>query len=498
MPKQTQFLRAFYEIATSIGGTLDLEIMCRAALNAYHRKLSCSTSSLVCASKNGHYIYISAGESIGAHKLLIEDIDQIKMASLGHMVLQKTDDQFIHCVFELPQFGALILTHEKNDAGLEYLNYEQDLVILNHNFAAAAIACLQNQDLKLAEAEAQKALKTKSNFLANVSHELRTPMNAIMGFAGLLQRKMPEERQKEFCSRILESSQMLMNLVNDMLDFNNIDKKAMHTRYPIFNLQHEIWRLLEPLQKFAQVKGLNFIVTFAEETNIDISTDVKRLIQVIAKLVDNAVKFSSCGDSVHIQCSTKKIDLENHEQLLVFKVIDTGPGIPKPLRENIFEPFQQDYANPYQKHQGAGLGLALCKKIVSHMGGEIFLKNTSIGCHIEFTWPCTQMKEHVIKDHNGPRSKPSRFLIVDDNDINRDTLIGMLSEYNAEITIATNGLEAIYACQQHEFDLIFMDYHMPIMNGVDAAKVIRNLNQKYRHVPIFAVSAEISISITED
>ncbi|MEC8009145.1 MAG: response regulator [Pseudomonadota bacterium] len=496
MVNETHFLRSFYEIATSIGGTLDLEIMCRAALNAFHRKLNCHSSALICASKNEHYLYIATGNKSEIYPEIIKKLKNHQLSGLGHLLFQELEGNLSHAVFELPNFGVLVLTHDKSSKDLDYLKYDQDLIILNHNLAAAAIACIKNQELRNAELAAQKALKVKSNFLANVSHELRTPMNAIMGFTSLLQRKNTESRQIEFCKRINESANLLMSLINDMLDFNNLENKGKKSGYNTFNLKEEVSKLLAPMQKFAEVKGINFILSFAPETDNQIATDIKRLSQVLTKIVDNAVKFCGDGDTVHVQCLAKPINSETNEYLLGFSITDTGPGIPKLFQDTIFEPFQKDHSLIQNKNQGAGLGLALCKKIISHMGGEIFLQPSAVGCHIEYTWPCiietTKPINDLILD-----DKRKRILVVDDNDINRETLGGLLQVYDADICFATNGLEAINKCQQTDYDLIFMDCHMPVMSGLDAVKVIRNLSSRYQRIPIIAVTADMTSSIKE-
>lgn len=495
MPENPKHLRALYEIAVSIGGSLDLEIMARAALFAFHRKLESAASSVVRETPEGTYVYCCCGKGSRTHKRLLERISQQSKPLAGHLLFSEIEGALTHYVFELPSFGALVLSMENTSIPDSVM---ADLTVLNLNFAAACIACVQSQSFRQSEAQAQKALSVKTDFLSKISHELRTPMNAVIGFANLLQRNAKPERVSQYADRIVSSAELLMALINDMLDYNTLDDKVIEGRMLTFDLHKEVMNSLQPLQKLAELQGKSMDISIKNHSGQDtfeVVTNAKRLAQVLTKITENAVKFCSEGDHIEILCDPNTVSesssMDDITKILTFKITDTGPGIPEHLIPHLFDPFHQADNSTQRAYQGAGLGLALCKKIVEQIGGEISHIKTEQGCHIEFTWPCIQRNPN--KDPINQKDLTNcRFLVVDDNAVNREVLKAMLDKFGSHIDIAANGLEAVNACQQQKYDLIFMDCHMPVMNGLDAAKVIRNLGGVYAKVPIIAVTADIT------
>lgn len=497
MAENAKHLRSLYEIAVSIGGSLDLEIMARAALFAYHRKLNSIASSVIQVSPEGSSVYCCCGTGSRVHKPFLERITECPKPQAGLLLFTQRDEEINHYVFELPNFGALALSIQGAEIPTVIL---QDLTVLNLNFAAACIACVQNHSFRQAEIETQKALSVKTDFLSKVSHELRTPMNAIIGFANLLQRNTKPERTAQYADRIASSADQLMSLINDMLDFNALENTMSQSNMLTFGLDEEILSTLKPLQKLAEIQGMVMNIQNQNTEQLEISTNAKRLTQVLTKITENAVKFCTAGDTIEVICEPQPMEIlgpNESTQILLFKIKDTGPGIPEHLIQQLFDPFHQGDNSTQRAHQGAGLGLALCKKIVNQAGGEISYKPSEQGCHIEFTWPCVQKFKQQLPS-NKKHLEHCRFLIVDDIEINREVLKAMLDKFGSQIDHAANGLEAVNACQENKYDLIFMDCHMPVMNGLDAAKVIRNLGGIYSKVPIIAVTADVTTECNQD
>jgi signal transduction histidine kinase/CheY-like chemotaxis protein len=344
----------------------------------------------------------------------------------------------------------------------------------------------RTHDLKIKTAEAERANQAKSEFLANMSHEIRTPLNAILGYAQILFRDGGlHPFQRDAIGTIIKSSDHMLMLINEILDLSKIDAGRMEL-FPIdFNLHKTIEEMEELFQPECEEKGLGLRIHFAgNERSLSVHGDQGKVRQVLINLIGNAVKFTQRG-------SVKVLIQKGEADWITFDVIDTGPGIPAPMRELIFEPFQQ---GPLASAVGGtGLGLAIAKKQVEVMGGELLLESPSEGgSRFHFTIPLPPaLRSPADRAREVERLAPGshiRALVVDDIRENREILSQLLERVGCEVLTATNGMEAIEAARASQLDVIFMDIRLPGIHGLEAIKRIRQ-HLKEKAPSIIAISA---------
>ena len=375
-----------------------------------------------------------------------------------------------------------------------------------------------NSDLQKALAEsdrlaqqARAADHAKSLFLANMSHEIRTPMNSILGFAELLNDESLDETQQDYIESINNSATSLLQIVNDVLDYAKMSAGMIHIEsghVPLDRLLKDLDGIHRPL---AQKKGLTFDVI--QETPLPqyIVGDSARLRQCLLNLVGNAIKFTEKG-SVKL---TVGMDHTESAGMIQFRIEDTGIGIDTERMGQIFQPFSQIDANYTRAHGGAGLGLTVTQQLIKHMGGElqaqstpgkgsVFTLHLPVGIDLEKV----EMVDHIEFQSNEDRhaanpktasqssrpddeSEPFRghVLIVEDNPTNSKLLGRILSKMGLAVDTTTNGREAVEAVEaerQDQYDLIFMDIQMPVMDGHEATRTLR---QNGYRMPIVALTA---------
>ena len=346
-------------------------------------------------------------------------------------------------------------------------------------------------NLKLSQKEAERANKSKSDFLTNMSHEIRTPLHAVLGFTELLEKTSLNPAQKSYLSSISSSGENLLKLINEILDLSKIESEKLHIEkkpVDINKLLNEIYKMFL-LQ--AQAKKLDFDLTFSNNIPKLILSDEQRIKQIIINLLANAIKFTEKG-FVQIGVETKR-DKHNNLSLLIH-VQDSGIGIPKKNQGLIFKQFEQQKGQDDLKYGGSGLGLAISKKLSYKLGGFIKLESKK-NSGSRFTL-CLENINCVERSPKKEKSSleyifsPAHILVVDDVFYNRELIKGMLQDQALKITEAKNGAEALQCLEDNEIDLILMDIRMPIMDGFEATKCIRN-NPKYKSLPILAITASV-------
>jgi signal transduction histidine kinase/CheY-like chemotaxis protein/HPt (histidine-containing phosphotransfer) domain-containing protein len=330
--------------------------------------------------------------------------------------------------------------------------------------------------------EAAKAAdRAKSQFLANMSHEIRTPLNGILGLTGLLSRS-PQPEQVEPLGAIQTSATDLLAIINDILDLSKIEAG----RLQLENIPFDLRKLVDPLMRLldpqAQAKGLNLRLERPAELPDRFMGDPVRLKQVLANLLGNALKFTQRG-SVKLRVKQAGPMAENIFPLC-FEVEDTGIGISPAEQAKIFQPFSQADASTTRKFGGTGLGLHICKQIVEMMGGSIgFRTDPGEGTVFFFNLPLAlapaektvidATEESAEENEALQKAKGLRMLIVEDHPINRRVLESMLSAYGCRADTASDGRKALEACAEKDYELIFMDSHMPEMDGYECARQLR-------------------------
>lgn len=336
--------------------------------------------------------------------------------------------------------------------------------------------------------KAQLADRLKSAFLANMSHEIRTPMNGILGFTELLKKPgLTGAEQTEYISIIQKSSNRLLNIINDLIDISSIESGVVEVHLVETNINEQLEFIYQFFQPEADQKGLK--ITYSHDLTDDkalIITDREKLYAILTNLVKNAIKFTGKG---HIYFGYKKKGIE-----LEFYVRDTGIGIPKDRQEAIFERFVQADVSDRMAHQGAGLGLAITKSYVEMIGGKIRVESIEgKGSTFYFTLPYnfdSIKTPQVLKTSGDNKTNPKGnhiILIAEDDSVSETLISYTIESYAKELIKVQNGVDAVKICQSRkDIDLILMDIKMPLMDGYEATKRIREFNDK---VIIVAVTA---------
>lgn len=347
----------------------------------------------------------------------------------------------------------------------------------------------ENQELGEQKALAERSLKFRSDFLASMSHEMRTPLNGILGMSEALLDSNIDDAQRKQLDNIFDSAKDLKSIVNDVLDLAKIEAGKTTLEMGEISLEELADTIMTRHAQEANQNdlGLNWIP--APDGTI-IKTDRRRLIQVLSNLVRNALKFTDKG------CVTIKASQE--ENLFRFEVKDTGHGIKKSELSKLFKEFSQlDHATA-QALEGTGLGLSICKKLVNMLGGEIGVESTvgegstfwfTIRSKADSTPIMRSLDPEAIKLKVGFPSK-MKVLLVEDNLINQQAFKLMLEKMGCEVTMASDGLEAVRLNRKQEFDIIFMDIQMPRMDGITATRTIKKENPD-SDTPIIGLSGNI-------
>ena len=338
--------------------------------------------------------------------------------------------------------------------------------------------------------------RIKTEYLANMSHEIRTPMNAILGFAEILIDKATDEKQLEYLSAIRTSGKSLLGLINDILDLTKVEMGKLELEYEAVDI-HAIFLEMKQIfsQKIAE-KGIDFIVEIDKDLPNILLLDEIRIRQVLFNLVGNAVKFTDKG-YVKLSVNNSYPDKDHSKLDLVFSVEDTGIGIPEDQLDKIFIAFEQQTGQKYGKYGGTGLGLAIAKRLVEMMKGEItvtsevgkgsvfsvILRNIDVASVSK-----SELESKTSIDLNNVLFEHSSVLIVDDVEFNRNMVNGFLEQYDFTIYEAENGLEALEYTRKHLPDLIIMDLKMPVMDGFEATKRLKE-DPGTKNIPVVALTA---------
>lgn len=368
----------------------------------------------------------------------------------------------------------------------ERLKVQEDLLRIQQN---------QNTILeqKVADrtADLQRMIDEKSTFLSHLSHELRSPLNGLIGLLGLIDEKLSIGELKQHTSQALGIGDYLVNLINNFLDFSKLEKDQFELECIDFNLRKIVEDCISMLEVKANQKNIQLINKVAADIPDTIKGDPTRLKQVLINLANNALKFTEQG---YVAIAAARVDGK-----IEIAVCDTGIGIPQNKLQTIFEAYSQASADTARKYGGTGLGLDISQKLVGLMGSTIQVESTlGEGSRFYFYLPvefgtCSPaVTISQRKQPNLPKFKGiTSVLAVEDNAVNRMILTRQLQKMGISVTTAENGEQALDLLRDHTFDLVFMDVNMPVMNGLDATKAIRDRNIRGRDdlpIPIIALT----------
>jgi PAS domain S-box-containing protein len=375
---------------------------------------------------------------------------------------------------------------------------QDDLYIMD--FIANQIAIALQRRMMLdnlihARKKAEEAAQSKQLFMSTMSHEIRTPLNEVIGITNLLLQSNPREDQMDYIKALKFSGNHLLTLVNDVLDYNKMESGKIIFEQTQFNLSDFLDEIKRSYSFRSKSKNLEFDIKKINDLPTEVIGDPIRLNQILSNLLSNALKFTIHGS---IQVMVKELSRNATQSKMEFKVIDTGIGIEKDKHTMIFDSFTQASTDTTRHFGGTGLGLAICKKLIELQGGTISIESEpGKGSTFRFEITFGVMEKagqnrtpDVAENFTGLEGK--RILVAEDNKVNFFVANKFLISWGISVTHAENGKIALEALEKKEFDLILMDLHMPVMDGIEATRIIRNSSDiRIKDIPIVALTAAI-------
>ena len=362
-----------------------------------------------------------------------------------------------------------------------------------------------NAKLQVAVENAESANRAKSTFLFNMSHDIRTPMNAIIGYADLASRHLDDPAKLEkYMENIQVCGQNLLMLLNNVLDLARIENDKTEMEYSVSDIEKDFRNCVAMFRNQADSKGQTLMVTTQLQYPY-IYADIPHLTEICTNLVSNAVKYTGAGGTIRCNVTQKPGEKEGWCDTVV-TVADNGIGMSQEFQKHIFEPFERERTSTVSKVEGSGIGMGIVKKLVGLMGGTVAVESRiGVGSKFTVTIPCriASEDETQAKRETNPSDQKclcgTRILLTEDNDLNAEIAVELLQEEGCTVDRAKDGVECVDMLEKAAngtYQLILMDIQMPVMNGYDAARKIRGLDDPQKaNIPIIAMTAN---AFTED
>lgn len=384
-----------------------------------------------------------------------------------------------------------------NDGSYKYFEFNSINLKHKDGISALILDCRDISGRKKDQEELINAQKAKEQFLANMSHEIRTPVNGIVGMVNLLSSTTQSNEQIKYLNAIKHSADNLKVIINDILDYSVIESGNLTLESIGFDIDYQIKSVIDSLELQANEKGLNLNYVSKNNNCKILLGDPVRLSQILINLINNAIKFTNEGEiNIMLNCSQTK-----DQVIALFEIQDTGIGINNDKLEHIFDTFKQADESITRKYGGTGLGLAISKQLVELQGGNIQVESkVNIGTKFTFSIPYKIGTSRDLIYHPSDKTeehkksnlqfKGMEVLLVEDNDINRLYASTILKKWGCACSEAENGEIALELLRKNNYDIILMDVHMPVMDGLEATRIIRkSFSPPKNETPIIAFTA---------
>jgi two-component system sensor histidine kinase/response regulator len=351
-------------------------------------------------------------------------------------------------------------------------------------------------ELSEARDAAEAAGRAKAEFLANMSHEIRTPLNAITGMTYLANRLNAEPRIAHYLQRIETAGSHLLGIVNDILDFSKIEAGRVELELAVFSPAQVLQDVMALIAPRAAARNLHLRIDVGVGVPARVVGDAMRIGQVLINFASNAVKFTEQGEVVlRVHCG----EIRESTAMLCFEVRDTGPGLDAEQLSRLFQPFTQADTSRRRAHEGTGLGLAISKRLAEGMGGRVRASSrVGQGSVFAFELPVAIAAEPLAGADSGGATGPAgpdplqgvRVLLVEDNEVNSEVASDLLETRGMHVTLARDGRQALQLLGRQSFDVVLMDVHMPVIDGIEATRALRR-EPALRQLPVIGLSASV-------
>ena len=375
---------------------------------------------------------------------------------------------------------------------------QDDLYVLDFIANQIAIAIQRRMildNLILARQKAEEAAQSKQLFMSTMSHEIRTPLNEVIGITNLLLQGGPRDDQMDYIKTLRFSANHLLTLVNDVLDYNKMESGKIVFEQTQFDLSEFLGEIMRSYSFRSEAKNLTFDIRKDSDLPKIVVGDPIRLNQILSNLLSNALKFTNEGS---IMVNVREVGRKGDKCSIEFTVSDTGIGISKDKHNLIFDSFTQASPDTTRYFGGTGLGLSICKKLIELQGGKISVESEpGLGSTFRFIIPLglvekERQKESAEQPENFTGLEGKKILIAEDNKINFFVANKFLVSWGITVSHATDGLIALEMLEKEDYDLVLMDLHMPVMDGIEASRIIRNSDDpRIKDIPIVALTAAI-------